>query len=499
MSAAAQAPAAIPDGRPFSWRFTAPLFMGSALNPINSSLIATALVPIAHALHVSVGRTSVLVTALYLASAIAQPTAGKLSEEFGPRRVFLTGILLVLAGGVLGSVGGSIPELLAARVLIGVGTSAGYPSAMVLIRRRAAGAGLTEPPGSVLGALSIAGQATVALGLPLGGVLVGAAGWRWVFLVNIPVTLAALAMTLRWVPRDEPAAAGGARRGAREIASRIDLPGIALFGGAMVALLVFLMDLPGVDAPALAAAVVCGAALAWWELRAATPFLDLRLLASNLALSRTYLRNGLTLLGVYAVMYGVTQWLEAGHGYSAEQAGLLILPMSAVGVLVSAPVSRRNLVRGPLVASAVSALAASIGLLFLDDGSPAVAVVAVTLVFGITVGTTAVGNQTALYRQAPAAQVGTASGLFRSFGYIGSIASSTITGVVFKHRVDDGGLHTIALILVGTTALVLLMTLADRALRSRPAPAASGTAAVPGPRTTPEPNTTVPSKENHPS
>ena len=63
----------------FSWRFTTPLFMGSALNPVNSSLIATALVPIAAAMHVSVGRIAVLVSALYLASSIAQPTAGKLS------------------------------------------------------------------------------------------------------------------------------------------------------------------------------------------------------------------------------------------------------------------------------------------------------------------------------------------------------------------------------------------------------------------------------------
>src|SRR5882672_3727481 len=80
----------------FSWRFVAPLLVTSTLNPINSSLIATALVPIAHALGVSVGRTAILVSALYLASSIAQPTAGKLAEQFGPRRVLVAGIVLVL-------------------------------------------------------------------------------------------------------------------------------------------------------------------------------------------------------------------------------------------------------------------------------------------------------------------------------------------------------------------------------------------------------------------
>jgi len=86
---------------PFGRRTVAPLVMGSALNPINSSVIATALVPIAAALHVPVGRTSILVSSLYLACAIAQPTAGKLAEEFGPRRVFLAGIVLVLLGGLV--------------------------------------------------------------------------------------------------------------------------------------------------------------------------------------------------------------------------------------------------------------------------------------------------------------------------------------------------------------------------------------------------------------
>ena len=101
-----------------------PLYMGSALNPINSSAIATALVSIAAAMGVSVGRTSILISSLYLTSAIAQPTAGRLAEEFGPRRVFLVGIAIVLAGGILGGVAQNLPTLVVARVLVGLGTSA---------------------------------------------------------------------------------------------------------------------------------------------------------------------------------------------------------------------------------------------------------------------------------------------------------------------------------------------------------------------------------------
>lgn len=451
-----------PGSKPFSWRFAAPLFIGSALNPVNSSLIATALVPIAAGVHISVGQTATLVTALYLACAIAQPTAGKVAEVFGPRRVFLAGIVLVLLGGVLGGLAQDLLTLLISRVLIGLGTSCAYPTAMLLIRRRARQAGMEKPPGGVLGGLQIAGVATASLGLPIGGVLVDALGWRAVFLVNVPVALIAFGATLAWVPRDGPL--DGSRR-PRDVASRIDAPGIAGFALAMTALLMFLFSLPAANWGLLAAATALWSGLLAWELRARSPFFDVRMLASNLALTRTYLRFALALLCVYIVLYGLTQWLEAGRGISAIGAGLLLLPMTLISGLIIAPVSRRNLVRGPVVAAAVSCLVGSAGVLFLGSSTSVIWIVAITLAFGVAMGTTASGNQTALYTQAPADQLGTASGLLRTFGYVGSIASSAITGIVFHGGVSDHGLHLIGWIMVGVSVVLVLVTVADRTLR----------------------------------
>jgi MFS family permease len=445
---------------PFAWRFTSPLYLGAALNPINSSLIATGLVPIALSLGVPVGQTSILVASLYLACAIAQPTAGKLSEELGPRRIFLGGIVLVMVGGLVGGVGNSITVLVVARVLIGVGTSAGYPAAMVLIRRRAESAGLDAPPGGVLGGIAIAGTVTAAIGPPLGGVLIDATSWRAAFLVNLPVGLIALAMAACWVPRDRPIG----KVTVAEVARRVDVTGVALFACAMSALLVFLLDLPGAEWAFLAASAVLFAALVAWELRASAPFIDVRLLVSNLPLTLTYIRGGLALLGIYTILYGITQWLEAAHGYSAQGAGLLILPMGALAAVISRPIASRNLVRGPLIVGSVTALFGSAGVLLLTTASPAIAIVGVTLLFGVTTGTVSVCNQTALYLQAPKELVGTAAGIYRTFGYIGSIASATITGIFFHAQVDDHGLHQIALILIGVSALVLAMVLLDRRL-----------------------------------
>ncbi|MGX1853046.1 MFS transporter [Streptomyces sp. NPDC055299] len=444
---------------PFSWRFVTPLLTGSAINAVNTSLIATALVPIAAAVHVSVGRTAVLVSALYLASAIAQPMGGKLAEEFGPRRVFLAGVLIVLVGGIVGGVGQDLTALVVARVLIGVGSSAVYPSAMLLIRRRAEAAGLDAPPGGVLGGLMIAGAATSALGLPIGGVLVDAWGWRTTFFINLPFALLALVMAFFWIPADLPTEGS---RTLREIVVRLDVAGIVGFGGAVAALLVFLMGLPDPDWIALGLAVVVGVGLVCWELRASRPFFDVRLLSTNLALTRTYLRFAVASLCVYTVLYGLTQWLQAGRSMSSKEAGLLLLPMSALSALLARPISKRNLVRMPLIVAAVSCLAASAGVLALTASTPIAWIVAITLVFGITLGTTISANQTTLYTQVGADQMGTAAGLFRTFGSLGSIASSALISIAFHTHVNDHRLHVIALIMVTVSVLGLAIVITDR-------------------------------------
>ena len=174
--------------------------------------------------------------------------------------------------------------------------------------------------------------------------------------------------------------------------------------------------------------------------------------------------------------------MEAARGLSPEQAGLVLLPMGAVAAFVSHPVSRRNLVRGPLIACAFFMLLASVATLFITGHSPVIALVGVMVLFGVVVGTTSVGNQTALYLQSPPENVGTASGLSRTFGYIGSIASATITSIVFHARVSDAGLHDMALILVGVAAVVLLMTLLDRQLPRGSTALSSAAPRSPGPK-----------------
>jgi cyanate permease len=168
----------------------------------------------------------------------------------------------------------------------------------------------------------------------------------------------------------------------------------------------------------------------------------------------------------YTILYGLTQWLQAGRDLSAEEAGLLLLPMTAVSAVLTRPIAARNLVRAPLIAAALACLAGSAGVLVLVTSTPIVWVVVITLLFGITLGCGISANQTTLYSQVAAAQIGTASGLFRTFGYLGSIASSALISIVFHTSVNDHGLHTIGLIMVIVSVLGLIVVLADRNIMS---------------------------------
>jgi predicted MFS family arabinose efflux permease len=409
---------------------------------------------------VPVGKTAILISSLYLTCAVAQPTAGRLAEEFGPRRIFLVGIAVVLAGGVLGALADNLAMLTCARVLIGLGTSAGYPTAMLLIRRRAADAGLDAPPSAVLGSIAIAGSATMAIGPSLGGLLVGGFGWRAIFAVNLPFALAAALMALWGIPRD-PALQG---RPLRVVINRLDLPGIAAFSAALVSTLILIEDLPHVSWQALAATAVLSAGLIWRELRASNPFIDVRLLVRNRALSRTYVRGALTVFGTYVVLYGVTQWIEADLGQTALAAGLIMLPVGAVSAVAAQAVSGRSNPLMPLIVAAVLYIVGSALILTLSKTSPVIAIAGVTAIFGGVNGAGIVGNQLALYRQTPAETIGTASGLMRTSQYVSSIASAVLIGAVYGRTVDSTGLHQAAVVLIGVSVILLLMTVFDRHL-----------------------------------
>ncbi|MEJ2887863.1 MFS transporter [Actinomycetospora aeridis] len=452
-----------PDG--FDRRLVAPMVLGAILNPINSTMIAVALIPIGVALGAPPSQTAWLVSGLYLATAIGQPVVGRLVDLFGARRLFLAGATLIGVGGVVGALAPSIGVLVVARVLLGLGTCAGYPAAMTLIRGEADRTGHDNPSG-VLTILAVSTQTVAVIGPTLGGFLIGVGGWRLTFTVNIPLALACLVLGALYLPRSTDAA----RRGLRDVARAIDPLGIALFVATLVALLLFLTHLRADLWWLPVLSVAAGAALAWWELRARLPFLDLRVLGGNLPLLATYARSLLAAISSYAFLYGYTQWLEEGRGLSPQVTGLVLLPVFGAAIVVSTVTGRRREIRGKLVVGAVGQVVVAGLLLFLDAGSALWLILAVSAVAGMPQGLNNLANQNAVYHQADPARLGSSAGLMRTFFYLGAIIASATNGIVFRDGATTTGMHELALVMLAAAVVFLVLTLVDRSLaRVRPA------------------------------
>jgi MFS family permease len=446
-------------GGAFDRRLLPPLILGSVLNPVNSSMIAVSLIPIGVAFGAPPSQTAWLVSALYLATAIGQPVVGRLVDRYGPRPLFLVGSGLTALAGLAGAVAPDLAVLVAARVVLGFGTCAGFPAAMSMIRSEARRTGQDSPAG-VLTVLAVSTQTIAVIGPTLGGLLIGLGGWRTIFAVNVPLGLASLLLGLWRLPRTAPSVVEGAER-----RDGLDFPGMALFAAMLVSLLLFLMDLRPDRWWLPVVTLAAGAGLVARELRTASPFLDLRVFGGNLPLLATYLRTLLAYTVSYSFLYGFTQWLEQGYGLSASQAGLLLLPMFGTGILVSSITGRRKEIRGKLLVGGAAALAACAMLLLLGGTSPLWLLIAVVLVIGVPQGLVSLANQNAVYHQADPARIGASAGLLRTFMYLGAIVASATNGGFFRHGATTHGLHQLAAFVTAAAALGLLVTALDRSLR----------------------------------
>ncbi|MFJ6460381.1 MFS transporter [Streptomyces sp. NPDC091387] len=447
----------------FSGRLTAPLLIGSLLNPLNTTMIATALVAIGRHFEIGAADTAWLISVLYLASAVAQPVLGRLADVLGPRRVFLVGLVVVIASGLVGTVAPGFGWLIVSRLLLGIGTSAAYPAAMAVLRDESARVGRPTPR-SVLARLSFAALGSAAVGPTLGGLLVMVVGWRGIFAVNVPVALIAFGAALRWIPADPPRG-----RAADGSTPRLDLDplGIGLFTTALTVLVFFLLDLAHPMWWLLAPFAVLTAALVRWQLRRPDPFVDLRMLAGNAALSRTYLRHGVSYLLIYCVMYGYTQWLEEARGYSSGHTGLLMLPMSVAALVCSLLGARTKGMRGPLALACVLLTVGAGVLMFLSGDTPLAVLLLAGACFGIPQGLIGTSNQAAVQLYAPAESIGSAAGLQRTAQYIGAITASSLIALAYGRSADDRGLHLMAGVAAVLGVLLTVLTVTDRALRGR--------------------------------
>ncbi|HEY0188332.1 MAG TPA: MFS transporter [Cellulomonas sp.] len=410
---------------------------GTILQGLNSSMIAVALVTIGSDLDVSTGVLAWAVSGLYVAAAVGAPLAGSLADAFGPRRLFLAGLAVVVVASVAGSLVRTGGALIATRVLLGLGASVHFPAAMAIVRHRSAATG--DNPAPLIGIVSLCGQTTAALGPLVGAVIVTLGGWRGIYWVNLPVALVSCLTVLRTVPVDPPVPPRAERR-------RPDVGGVLGFVAWLTCLMLALSlaESGGTWWPWAVAGAALLAVFVGWERGRTAPFLDVRELAGNPVLVGVLARAVVTYLAFYTVFYGLPQWAERSGGMSTLASGTLMVPVFAAGAVATLVAARWGARTDPWRLLAVGAGCFVLGGAVLATGfrqemGLAVAVGGAVLL-GLPNGFNNVGNQLVLQNAVEPGRSGAATGMYRTAQYVGAgLSSIAVTFVMSRSGTDPTG------------------------------------------------------------
>jgi EmrB/QacA subfamily drug resistance transporter len=389
---------------------------------IDVTIVNVALPSIRADLGASVSGLQWVIDAYTLVIASLLMFSGSMADRVGRRRVFQLGLALFTLGSALCSLAPSLGWLVAFRVVQAAGASALNPVALSIItnaitepRRRARALGIW---GGVVGI-------SLALGPVLGGVLIAGIGWRSVFWINIPIGLAAIALTQAFVPESRAAHP-----------RRVDLPGQALmmaFIGSLTAAIIEGRNLGWTSAPILllfAAALASLAGFVAVERRRFEPLVELRFF-------RSAPFSGANLIAVcaFAALGGFlflnSLYLQEVRGESALDTGLLLLP-TAVGIGVFAPVSGRLLAargpRLPLVLAGVGICLSGALLVALPSDAPLAELLPCYLVFGVGFGLVNVPISNTAVSGMPPGQTGVAAAVASTSRQVGSALGVAVTG-----------------------------------------------------------------------
>ncbi len=391
---------------------------------LDTTIVNVALPSIQGALHASVSGLQWTIDAYTLVIACLLMLSGSLADRFGRRRVFQAGLALFSLGSLACGLAPSLGWLIAFRGLQAVGGSMLNPVAMSIIAGtftdRAGRARAIGLWGSVAGL-------SLALGPVLGGLLVSGTGWRSVFWINVPVGLAAIALTRRFVPESR---AGHARR--------LDPPGqlaVVVLLGCLTAGIIEGPRAGWGSAPIaalFAAAVLAAGALAVIEPRRREPLVDMRYFRSA-PFSGAALTGVVALATLGGFLFLNTLYLQDVRGYSALHAGLLTIPMAVTLGALSVVSGRLVARRGPrfsLVASGGMITAGAVLLAFLTARTPVWYLIVAYLVYGAGAGLVSAPITNTALSGMPRDQAGVAGAIASTCRQTGAAVGVAVTGAI---------------------------------------------------------------------
>jgi EmrB/QacA subfamily drug resistance transporter len=413
------------------WLTLAVVSAATAMLLLDVTVVNVALPAIRDDLDASFAELQWVVDAYALTLAATLLTAGAIADRAGRRAVFAAGLVAFTACSALCAAASSGFLLDLARAAQGVGAAAMFAASLALLAQEFQG----ERRGFALGVWGAITGAALAIGPLVGGLLVDGLGWRWVFLVNLPLGAVLAILTVRSLPESRDPSPRG-----------LDVPGLASFGAACF-LGTFGLIRGNEDgwtsAPvlgSLAAAAILLAAFVVIERRSAAPMLAPALFRIP-SFTGTAVVAFAQSVALYPLFLFLAVYLQQGLGYSATGTGLRLLPLTLVLFLV-APVSGRLTGRIPLRIPLVTGLVLiAVGLLLmrgLTELSGWTHLLPGFVVGGLAIGIISPALAAAMVGVLPGEQVGLASGINNTFRQLGIAAGIAVLGAVFTHHADGG-------------------------------------------------------------
>jgi EmrB/QacA subfamily drug resistance transporter len=442
MSSAASTPASpsASDGLDRStWIVAGVVLLGAVMSLLDATVINVAIDRLAIDFNTSLTTIQWVVTGYTLALAAVIPVSGWAADRFGTKRIYIWSLALFMLGSILSGLAWSAGSLIAFRVLQGIGGGMIMPAVMTILTKKAG----PHRMGRVMGVLGVPLLVAPILGPILGGWLVDDVSWRWIFFINVPIGIVAIALALMVLDRDEP-----------QPGHKLDWLGMALLSPGLTALIFGLAESSsdGFGATKSWLPIVVGAAgiaaFFWHSWRTDSPLIDIRTFTHTRA-GASAVTFMLFAIAFFGAMLLMPLYFQTVRGASALEAGLLLVPQG-FGAMITMPLAGKLTDRyGPSKWPVVGIPLLVIGILpyaFVTAHTSYVLLLSFSFVLGLGMGFSMMPTMTAAMQAVPPqaiARTSTAMNIIRQSGAsIGTAILSVLLSTAIGTNLATAGIAT---------------------------------------------------------